>query len=539
MNKRANKAFQGVRKPPRRLVREFEVLRVPAVFTNDSIDSVRMARERILEWAEDKSGAKLPSEAWNFASFDCLAGGRNSSATRIKDDDRDLWALRHDDPDKTVAGRVWTIEAVVGFMAGSRPAFSMRLLCNTPETRLEIEPHTPAFVATIAGTPGLLRGGRRVLTSAQIITSDIEAGFLVDSLIDPARLLPTFVLTVSDSAYDPYRPAIDAHALARACVGMAQVAVVPGEFTSILTGRLGKHRTVFGGAIRAYLPGFAPDSNPYAHRLIFPDLLATSAGQGHSIRWLRSLAANESLRSTTLGKDVLAYSQVRSASLSAAQDELEKSGASEAEQLQAALRQIEALESQIAEAKDIEDYYIIEFKAEEKRAEAAEEQARASAYRIHGLLDQLRKAGAPIEDENVFPTGWADFVDWCDIQLAGRLVLSPRARSNLRAPKFEDFALAARCLVWLATVARDRRLQGGDGSLSDVTVEPGIRNAHCGADQFNVTWQGQPYTADWHIKNGGNTRRPERCLRIYYFWEPNTQQIVIAEMPAHRVTGAT
>jgi hypothetical protein len=377
------------------------------------------------------------------------------------------------------------------------------------------------------------------LTSAQIITSGMEASYVVDTLIDPARPLPTFVLTVAENAADPYRPAIDAHALARACVGIAQVVVVPAEFTKALTDRLGKTRSVFGGAIRAYLPGFAVDANPYAHRLILAEGLATPAGQSQSIRWLRSLAATESLRRTTLGKDVLAYSHNRATSLSAAQTQLQESGASPADQLAAALKRIEALESQYAESKDAQEYYLGEFAVEEARAEAAEEQARASVYVIQQLLGQIHTIGATVEGEDTLPTGWGDFVDWCDKRLSGRVVLSPRARSQLRSPKFEDFEQAARCLLWLATVARDRRRQGGDGSLGDVIIEKGIWNSHCGSDAFNLVWQGQPYTADWHVKNGGNTRHPERCLRIYYFWEANTQQMVVAEMPAHRVTGAT
>jgi hypothetical protein len=56
----------------------------------------------------------------------------------------------------------------------------------------------------------------------------------------------------------------------------------------------------------------------------------------------------------------------------------------------------------------------------------------------------------------------------------------------------------------------------------------------CGEDQFDLYWQGQRYTADWHLKSGGNMRDPVRCL-----WEPNTQQIVVADMPAHRRSSAT
>ena len=40
-------------------------------------------------------------------------------------------------------------------------------------------------------------------------------------------------------------------------------------------------------------------------------------------------------------------------------------------------------------------------------------------------------------------------------------------------------------------------------------------------------------------ENGGNTRDPRRCLRIYYFWDEESQMVVIATMPAHIRTGAT
>ncbi len=109
----------------------------------------------------------------------------------------------------------------------------------------------------------------------------------------------------------------------------------------------------------------------------------------------------------------------------------------------------------------------------------------------------------------------------------------------MRNPEFDNLELAARCLLWLGNEYRDRRLEGGEGTLKDHVIEAGVRNAPSGADEFRVSWQGQSHTADWHIKNGGNTRDPRRCLRIYYFWDANTQQVVIAQMPAHRRTSAT
>ena len=144
-----------------------------------------------------------------------------------------------------------------------------------------------------------------------------------------------------------------------------------------------------------------------------------------------------------------------------------------------------------------------------------------------------------LRPEVSLPGSWSDFTDWCDIHLAGRVTLSPRARRGVRSPHFEDVKLAARCLRWLAIHYRNRRLGGGEGTLKAQAVEDGVWNAPCGSDQFNLNWRGGQHTANWHIKNGGNTRDPKRCLRIYYFWDATTKQVVIAEMPAHRRTGAT
>ncbi len=107
-----------------------------------------------------------------------------------------------------------------------------------------------------------------------------------------------------------------------------------------------------------------------------------------------------------------------------------------------------------------------------------------------------------------------------------------------RAPEFEDVALVARAVAWLATEQHDMRVDGG-GSLRDVAVEKGVWNRPCGGDAYSVDWKGRRYEVDWHIKTGGNTRDSKRCLRIYYFWEPETQQTVIDHLPSHRRTSLT
>jgi hypothetical protein len=125
------------------------------------------------------------------------------------------------------------------------------------------------------------------------------------------------------------------------------------------------------------------------------------------------------------------------------------------------------------------------------------------------------------------------------VNLAGRVLLAPQARRALNGSVFEDVGLAAQCLLWLANDYRDGKTGDSDGSFRDRTVVPGVINAHCGSDSFTIEWQGKNQNVEWHIKNGGNTRDPARCLRIYYFWDDSSQQVVIASMPAHIRSDAT
>ncbi|MDP2331828.1 MAG: hypothetical protein Q8M19_14150 [Reyranella sp.] len=523
-----------------KVVREHEILRVAATVDgrNGAKDAEGVRRE-VLTWAQNRSGGRLPQEAWNSHNFDYLSGGRNSAGVRIVGDGFDMWAIRADDPDKLVPGRIWTTEVVVGIMGGMRPRFSARLLASTSEGEFDVEPHTPGFVQQVVERCGLSRGQYALSPQPWMIDSSDEAERLADMLVDPERALPVFVLTLPENALDLIYPFFDAAALARAMLGTAHIAILPATQTWVLTDRFGKLRSVFGGAARAYLPGFAEDANPYSHRLVLPEFIGTPQTAAQCIRWMRTLAASESVRRVRMGRDILAFSAIRNTSLETRQRELETEGASESEQLLAANALIEALQKQVDDETASQEYFAGEHRQAEDRAATAEAQFAGATFHIQQLLSQIRGRGENPDADVPLPGSWVEFTSWCDASLIGRLVLSPRARRGIRTAEFEDVALAARCLLWLANDGRERRIQGGDGSLADERVEEGIRNAHCGGDQFELDWQGRRHSVDWHIKSGGNTRNPKRCLRIYYFWDPSLQQIVVAEMPAHRRTWAT
>lgn len=521
-----------------RIVREHEVLRVTGWMPGDDPSAIaRRAVAEVLKWAQRRAGGQLPAEAWDGRSFEFFSGGRNSSAVRLQTGASDIWAIRADDPDKTVPERVWTTEVVLGLLPGEPAKFGARLLVSTPEAELPIEPHTPGFVLQVAAKCRLMAGSQPVSSTPVDFIDGDDPDALIDHLLDPGRVLPTVVLTLPDAA-SAAGPLIHAESLARAVLGLAHVVIAHPTACWGLTERFGKRLSVFGGAARVYLPGFDDGADPYRHRLILAGELASADGLARATRWLRDTAAQESVRRTRLGSDVLTFATIRSAALELYQASLREGAASETEQLSAAQAQIVALQSQIDALKGEQDYYVTEYQKERERTEVAEAQAQASAYRIQALSDQLKSAGDDPDQGIVLPTQWSDLSDWCDRQFAGRLVLTPRARRGVRKPEFEVVDTAARCLLWLATEGRDQRIHGG-GSLSNIPIMNGIQNAPCGADTYEFDWNGRRFSADWHIKNGGNVRDPVRCLRIYYCFDEQTQQIIVSDLPAHRRTGAT
>lgn len=524
-----------VRNAPR--VRERELLRVAAVLSgNDPKAAAEAARREVLVWATKQVGDQLPAAAAEGRSFEHLRGGRICIAASFEDKHRVLWALRADRPDADVAQRIWTTEIVTGYAPGNGPAlFSLRLLVSTPESYLSIEPAVPGLVGQVANACGLQQGGSPIAASPWNIASQSDAEDLVDALTNPMRSVPYLVCSVAE---EETRSRVDAALLSKVTLGIARVVVIPAALTWVLTQRLGKPLSVYNGAVRAYLPGFSYDSNPYAHRLIFIDSRDDEQQQRTARSALRWLVANESLRRLKLGDDVVSFSSVRDASLDAERKRLKESGTGAVEQLKAAQSQIDALKQDLTRANGETEQWLSEYEDADEKAKILEQQLRSAQFRNQQLLAQLKARGAEPDAEIKFPEDWDAFADWCDDALSGRVTLSSRARREVKSASFDEPQTAARCLLWLANEYRDSRLNGSTGDLRK-PLESGIQNDRVGGDSFDFKWNGRNVLVEWHIKNGGNTHDPRRCLRIYYFWDDESQTVVIVTMPAHIRTGAT
>jgi hypothetical protein len=518
-------------------VRERELLRVAGQLAGaDAATAAQAARVEVLKWAELQIGDQLPTVAAAGQSFEHLRGGRICMAAGFADDHRALWALRVDRPDATVAQRTWTTEVAIGHAPGAPNAlFSLRLLLVTPEAKPQIEPAVPGLVRQIASACKLHQGGKQLDGKVWRITSRDDIDQLIADLLDPARSVPILVCSVAEGEL---QPGINIQLLAKVTLGIARVVIIPANHTWVLTRELGKPLSVYNGAARAYMPGFTHDANPFAHRLFLLSTNAEDERARSALTALRWIAANESVRRLELGTDVLAFSAVRDASLDVERERLKRSGSADAEQLRAAQTQIDALKDDLRRSLETQQWLSDEHKAAEERAQNLEQQLRGAKFRIQQLLAQINARGEKPDAGISLPEDWENFADWCDEVLSGRVVLSARARREVKSAVFDNPQTAARCLLWLANEYRDSRVSGGSGDLRK-PIEEGIYNDRCGADSFEFDWGSRKVWVEWHVKNGGNTRDPRRCLRIYYFWDEDSQQVVVATMPAHIRTGAT
>jgi len=520
-----------------RAVGEREILRVAATISGDDpLAAMVSTRREILAWAQRRSGGRLPTGAWDGQSFEYMPGGRTTLGARVRKGDADLWALRNDDPDKTVPGRVWTTEVTIGRGGDDAPQLSLRLLVSSPEDELDIEPHIPGLLQQVSEQHGLWVGSYEVKPEAWCIRSQDDVSDLITMLESRGREIPVIIASGDERAADPDQPLIDVPTLARATLGLAHVVVLPARLTYGLSDVFGKLRSVFHGAIRVYMPGFDAASDPYSHRLVLADVVRRDPAA--CVRDLRWRVATESLSRTRLGHNILPFSAVRSAALQVEQEAKADARATDSDRLASAWKGIEALKAELQEAQNQVVLSLEEAVSFEARAKSAEAQLFGARARIQQLEQQLQARGYGPDTDLQLPETWPVFSDWCDQALIGRLVLVPSARSEIRKAVFNDIAQAARCLIWLAGTCRDRRMNGG-GSLANIPIVRGVENAPCGADSFTFDFHGRSLEADWHVKSGGNTRDPNRCMRIYYAWDEPTQQIVVAAMPAHRRTGAT
>lgn len=525
-------------------------------------DAVERSRRIVLDRLAKHFGRGLP-KAFGPGYRAFRVDGHSCHQVRVVDGTGDHWTLRTElrtHPD-------WVTEVGVSnpSSSGTSPQIGFRVFSRADVPSGQEPRLAQDLAAAIAKEVPLLLWNRRIVCDPVEIDSDSKFEAFASYLHDSNRRLAAVVASVPPEADEPLPSVEQVEDLARTLIGTATVYVLPHLYTFRLSDLVSKQLSVFQGAWRYYGPGFKPGADLYAHPLYLREKLASGrladviatirkkirqdrtplqASPGPAFEELRRRAELPS--KTKLGPLARIWRRLRGGGTrlfpSTAPPSTEDPGAEADDTLgslpQATRRsrtgaEISALRRRLRSGRDAIS------RERERRRKAKRHLARANR-RVRQLEELVSVLGGDPRVAVPFPVEWSEVATWCEESLKGRVALLETARRSLDKARFREVKLAARCVRWLATEYRDRRIGGGDPHLHGrVSAVAGVHNLPSAGDAFECSWRGRKHIVDWHLKNGGNTRDPARCLRIYYFWDAASEQVVIGDMPAHRRSAAS
>lgn len=546
----------------KRVPRLVPVMQVTADLAGeDKGAAVAEARLQALRWIQKRTD-RLPEQAWKHEDFTLDHPATPAAAVTLRRGEVDYWIGRLSHPDNDVAGRVWTTEITVAHDPNrNRARFGLRLTVATRELVPNFQSGIPGVVRQVVEAPGLLRHERRVSDTPWVITSEDEVDELISLIEDERRRRPIYVVSLDEDEADPAKAIIDPGRLAQNTVGLAHVVVLPGLYSYALTDQVGTRFSVFKGAVRKYRPGcdLITDS-PFNHPLAMKEAILVwgSRGPEEFLELLIQRAASDSLARTDVESELPSFSHVRKEAMRLQKEALqarvqstESSGRSDAEL-------IELLELENAElTKDGEDWEALAQSEQEAREEetARREEKETENYWLRERVRQLESEteqiiGSSIGDQVPIPESLNQLREWTGRHIVGRIFVTGKALRAAKNSPFTDVRLAYKAVLLLANEYRQMHVESTDENkqaFERKLAGLGLENARSGdetrlreeGDEFLVPWGKGKQLLTWHLKNGGNTRDPTRCFRLYYFWDDESQQVVIGSMPGHLHTRAT
>lgn len=525
------------------------------VLTIDSEDTdltLDRARSEILRWIAKRAGRPLPTTAWEGEAFDLDdVGAQRASAVSL--DSPPFWAARLDDADKVVPQRTWATEVALGVSSAAEVLFGCRLQCVTRGDYQPIVRSIPGIVRQVIESVGGRIDGRASLAKPWRVTSDSDVEELTRFLLDPARRLP--VLVASEGDKERVRDlVVSADALSSKTLGAAHVVVLSAHASYGLTDCVGKEFSVFHGAVRTYNPGFHPEQDePADHPLALRARIENWAGGGPGafLEFLVSQVLRNSVRGPTLEQDLPSFSTVKELALRRRRGRAQHAGASEKELFEMALEEVEGLTRKLGEQR--ETYVGLLNTAEGERDEAIAEakDAKAEVNRLRARIDHLAQAlqEKGHEEEIRIPDSLEELDIWASQFLAGSVVILNRAIRAAKKSKFSDPGLVYRALLLFRDYYAPMRRNGGlnlrndyHRSLQELGLEDapsfgGARAAEEG-DSYFVRFGGRRCELDRHLK-GSNARDERFGFRVYFFWDEDSEQVVVGWLPSHLPTRAS
>ena len=144
-----------------------------------------------------------------------------------------------------------------------------------------------------------------------------------------------------------------------------------------------------------------------------------------------------------------------------------------------------------------------------------------------------------------FPNKYEDLPEWVSKNMAGRLILHPRAIRAVRNASYENIELVYQSLLVLANEYRNMKLGYEDAREAfdkrtdalELRCSLSISRERAGEEgsayfvQYPIHTNNKRFL-DLHVRKG-STKDDRYCLAIYFFWDDETQQVVVGWLPSH------
>lgn len=508
----------------------------------------------IYNWTKNKfTNLNLPDR---ICTISRERGGQ--SVDIIYDYNQPYFCVLAQHPDVKVASRMWSTEAEI-IIQEDNVRIGVKLSYSSPAGNDDEVPDfsIPSFVKSIAFKNGIYDSWK-LEKKATYINSEDDLEAFVNLLKSEERLLPVVAIAECDKYANNDNPfmkgyLIDADRLAENVFLTAHVVALPDDFQDKFEDIVGEKFRVNNGAVRTYYPGLKLEDDDSSKRHPFTTswaILASSytdddgkdCTMGEAYQHFIVDRIHQYMGKARIKWPDLGHKFYYAANRERLQSKL--SNTSDATLL------IKEFQKQIKQNEE-------EIKSSEEAAYSAMEDtekvqnqlddAKDTIHRLNAKIDNLQyqlENSTGYEKSISIPASYEELPKWVNDNFPGRMVLHPRALKSLKEAEFDDVELVYKSLELLGTEYYKMR----SGSITRESFDEkcknlGISESACIADNragelgetyFIKDYHGHKVKIDRHIKNGSATRDPKRCMRIYFFWDDEMEQVVICYLPQHQ-----
>ena len=482
-------------------------------------------------------------------SFDVRREGYEFGVLYEPDNYRFILRLSH--PDLSVNRRFWITDVQL-FLNDSGDCFilAVRVAASSPISCKEpVGCNCPSFIKKLICNIGIT-DCIKITDKPQILDTAEKVDSFVSLLENDDRRFPVFLLTPCfDWVSAPYSGyMLDAEQLASDLAGTAHIFTITQEINDYLNDKLGKIWTAFNGAVRTYYPGLSfEESDCYKHPLVTQNKFYLQKEEGTDFSDLGSDIEDHIKSFVSMQRifwennNVDFYLQARSNMLIAQRELGEQS---RQEMVDSFEEQVQKLKSQLKEVTLISDADAGEVST---CREIIDEQAKTISdlkNYISVLKDRITKSSGTPNIEDIPLNGtYSEIETWIRTYCPDRLFLTSRAKRSLKDAQYENVELVYQCLYLLATDYYDYQIGVIDRPTFEERcreIDPGLCESKAMTDiaagefeeQYYIIYQGKKHKIDRHLKKGvGHDEK--HCLRIYFFWDDETQSTVLCGLPYH------